>query len=64
MKKYNTPIIEALALETIDVIAASGEVYAANKLAAELTAAGVETSADQITQMGQDIARMGNKWSW
>lgn len=64
MKKYNTPVIEALALETIDVIAASGEAYAATKLADELTAAGVTTTAGEIQQMGQDIAKMGNSWSW
>ena len=64
MKKYNTPVIETLALETIDVIAASGEVLAATKLAEELTNAGVTTSAGEIQQMGQDIAKMGNKWSW
>lgn len=63
MKKYNTPVIEALALETIDVIAASGEAYAAKKLADKLAEAGV---ADQsaVIEMGQDIAKMGHNWSW
>ena len=32
MKKYNTPVIEALALETIDVIATSGHVAAIEAL--------------------------------
>lgn len=64
MKKYNTPVIEALALETIDVIAASGEAYAAKKLADALSTADTTVQASEIMQMGQDIARMGNKWSW
>ena len=61
MKKYNTPIIEALALETIDVIAASGAAVAATKLAEALNDG---TSSEQVVQMGQDIAKMGNYWSW
>lgn len=64
MKKYNTPVIEALALETIDVIAASGEAYAATKLAEQLSTPGAPVDAGDIEQMGQDIARMGNSWSW
>ena len=60
MKKYNKPTIEALALETIDVIAASGTVDAANALAGKLEG----VTAEQVTQIAQDIADMGNQWSW
>ena len=59
MKKYNKPTIEALALETIDVIAASGQEVAANELASELGM----TAAD-VTQIAQDLTQMQNKWSW
>lgn len=62
MKKYNTPVIETLALETIDVIAASGVVVAAAQLAEQLADAGV--TGAQVIEMSEDIAKMGNKWSW
>ena len=62
MKKYNTPIIEALALETIDVIAASAVEVAAAQLSEQLAEAGI--TPDKFVEMGEDIAKMGNKWSW
>lgn len=61
MKKYNKPTIEALALETIDVIAASGQLAAATELASQL---GNGMTVDQVTQIAQDIVDMQNKWSW
>lgn len=59
MKKYNTPEIEALALETIDVIATSGDDAA--KLA--LTKAGYDDYA-ALAKDGGDIADFGTSWSW
>ena len=56
MKKYNTPEIEALALETIDVIATSGNLAAAE----ELEKLGYTAEAKAIG----DIAAFGNTWSW
>lgn len=61
MKMYNRPTIEALALETIDVIAASGTLDAANELAEQL---GESVSVEDINQIAQDISKMGNNWSW
>ena len=57
MKKYNTPEIEALALETIDVIAASNEIdnrqTAADKLGAK----------EGYTSQGT-IALDNANWNW
>ena len=55
MKKYNTPEIEALALETIDVIATSGNLAAEEELK--------ELGYNEATAIG-DIAAFGNTWSW
>lgn len=61
MKKYNRPTIEALALETIDVIAASG----ADAAAAELTKPEYGLTQDQVQKISQNIADMKkNSWSW
>ena len=58
MKKYNRPTIEALALETIDVIAASGTEDAV----AALENLGVERS--DIETFTKNVADMKNSWSW
>ena len=60
MKKYNTPEIVALALETVDVIATSGSEAGAKALQAEL-GAGV---AANTTQLEERFSEMNNKWSW
>lgn len=59
MKKYNRPEIEALALETIDVIATSGNVAAEEALATELGGGSdktqsIETQFDDFT----------TTWTW
>lgn len=59
MKKYNTPEIEALALETIDVIATSGDDAA--KYA--LTKAGYEEYA-ALAKDGGDLENFTGTWSW
>lgn len=59
MKKYNTPEIEALALETIDVIATSGD-EAAEKLLKETYA----DYASVNVQDGGDFENFTNTWSW
>ena len=56
MKKYNTPEIETLALETIDVIATSGDRAAESKLDNSFKTNGV-------TELG-DISNFDTKWSW
>ena len=56
MKKYNTPEIEALALETIDVIATSGDRAAAALLDAEY--------ADKAQAIGNINEFQTNTWSW
>lgn len=58
MKKYNTPEIEALALETIDVIATSGDDAALNELQ--------KSYADYaaVAKDGGDLADFGTSWSW
>ena len=56
MKKYNTPEIETLALETIDVIAASG-----NKAAEEKFTGAYAGKA--VTGDG-DIHDFTETWSW
>ena len=58
MKKYNTPEIEALALETIDVIATSGDDAALN----ELQKSYAEYAA--VAKDGGDLENFTNTWSW
>ncbi len=58
MKKYNTPEIEALALETIDVIATSGDDAAAAELKKNATYADV-TAVD-----GGEFENFTRTWSW
>ena len=62
MRKYVKPEIEALALETIDVIATSDNGY--NQLAAELgTQYGMTLT--ETTQLSQTLDEMSrNQWSW
>ena len=57
MKKYNTPEIEALALETIDVIATSGDRAAAEALGKEYAA-----KAEALGNIATDFTT--NTWSW
>lgn len=57
MKKYNTPEIETLALETIDVIATSG-----NK-AAEETLKGTAYEGKAVT-IEEDVKTFTSTWSW
>lgn len=59
MKKYNTPEIEALALETIDVIATSGD-DAAKKALTESYA----DYASATIQDGGDLKDFANTWTW
>ena len=58
MTKYNKPTIEALALETIDVIAASGMEDAVAALEGKLD------SSVNVQEIAQNIADMKNSWSW
>jgi hypothetical protein len=58
MKKYNKPTIEALALETIDVIAASGMEDAVTALEGKID------SSVNVQQIAENIVDMGQKWSW
>lgn len=60
MKKYNTPEIVALALETVDVIATSGSNAGATALQAQLGA----TVEANITQIEERFSEMQGKWSW
>ena len=60
MKKYNTPEIVALALETVDVITNSGAVAATSALQETL---GVTTQLN-ITQVEERFSQMDNLWSW
>ena len=58
MKKYNTPVIETLALETIDVIATSG-----NKAAEEaLAAKGYVADGAKVLDAKADF--QPSKWTW
>lgn len=61
MKKYVKPEIEALALETIDVIATSdGYTAAAKQLVAEY---GLDLA--QTTQISKTLSEIkSNTWSW
>lgn len=61
MKKYNTPEIVALALETVDVITNSGAVAATNALATEL---GVTADKLNVTQIEERFSQMSGQWSW
>lgn len=64
MKKYTTPEIETLALDTIDVITASARVIAEGKINEALAAAQLE-SASEIQQISQAVKDMANnRWSW
>ena len=58
MKKYNTPEIEALALETIDVIATSGHDAAFAALEAVYT---VDEKANIAEFTNADLS---DQWSW
>lgn len=64
MKKYTTPEIETLALDTIDVITASARILAADKIDEALAAANLAeaSSTQQIAQAVKDMA--SNTWSW
>lgn len=64
MKKYTTPEIETLALDTIDVITASARIIAANKIEQALTDAKLDQAGEvqQISQAVKDMAE--NTWSW
>ena len=58
MKKYNKPEIEALALETVDVIAASD--------ATTLTQQTLETAIGTTATYGtkQTVSQFDTGWSW
>ena len=57
MKKYNTPEIEALALETIDVIATSGH-------AAALEAVGGIVEGGKYVSEGDITDFNAGAWTW
>lgn len=59
MKKYNTPEIEALALETIDVIATSGD-----DAAAELLKKTYASYEEVNVQDGGELKNFNGTWSW
>ena len=64
MKKYTTPEIETLALDTIDVITASARVIANDKINEALAAADL-AGAGEIQQISQAVKDMAsNTWSW
>ena len=60
MKKYNTPVIEALALETIDVIATSGHLAAIDALKAE----GVNLTGGTYVSEGDIAEFQAGAWNW
>lgn len=60
MKKYITPEIEALALDTVDIITNSVFEYAAEDIAAELSVN--KEDVQTLTQAVKDMT--SNKWSW
>lgn len=60
MKKYNRPEIEALALETIDVIATSGNVAAQAALDEQLGGEGGGKTVD----IEQQLSTFETTWSW
>ena len=60
MKKYNKPTIDALALETIDVIASS----ATNKVVSELVEK-YDIDPGKVEAFSKDVIEMRtNSWSW
>ena len=60
MKKYNKPTIDALALETIDVIASS----ATNKVVSELVEK-YDIEPSKVEAFSKDVIEMRtNSWSW
>ena len=59
MKKYNTPVIEALALETVDVIATSGNRAALKELQEVYTG----LTADQVQEFGS-VVDLADGWQW
>lgn len=60
MKKYNKPTIDALALETIDVIASS----ATNKVVSELVEK-YDIDPSKVEAFSKDVIEMRtNSWSW
>lgn len=61
MKKYVKPEIEALALETIDVIATSATTVAlANELAEQYS-----LNLQETTQISETLTQIkNNTWSW
>lgn len=59
MKKYNTPVIEALALETVDVIATSGNRAALKELQDVYTG----LTADQVQEFGS-VVDLADGWQW
>lgn len=60
MKKYVKPEIEALALETIDVIATSATQTLANELAAQYS-----LNLKETTQLSETLSEIkSNTWSW
>lgn len=63
MKKYNTPEIEALALETIDVIATSGDDAALYALGLDEKYADYKTAATSYGSAGK-IEDFTSTWSW
>ena len=67
MKKYNTPEIEALALETIDVIAISGDdaaLYALESNAEYANYAAAAKNADGTAKSAGKIEDFTSTWSW
>lgn len=62
MKKYITPEIETLALDTVDVITGSVEQYAADKIAEALGSEDLKGDVAQLSQTVKDMAQ--NTWSW
>lgn len=62
MKKYITPEIETLALDTVDVITGSVETFAAEKIAEAL---GSEDLKGEVAQLSETVEQMSNNtWSW
>lgn len=61
MKKYNTPEIVALALETVDVITNSGIVAATNALVGQF---GVTADKLNVTQIEERFSEMQGQWTW
>ena len=57
MKKYNKPEIVALALETVDVIAASVEQYIRQET-------GAFDAPGSIQVVANDINNLNTNWSW